>query len=180
MANDKLKLEFRAELENDDFAGRLFELLALNRKGSFMGTDERRGRAESLVQLAEWENADSVKAFLSRVDEALHKDQRDGQGSDIQLRSQLLKGKNPEDVFDLLYGLEYLRPRYILRWDDKDLSMLSPGERGILLLVFYLLIDKSDIPLVIDQPEGNLDNHTVAKMLVACIKEAASEGRYLS
>ena len=50
--------------------------------------------------------------------------------------------------------------------------MLSPGERGTLLLVFYLLIDKSDIPLVIDQPEGNLDNLTVAKVLVQCLKEA--------
>ena len=50
--------------------------------------------------------------------------------------------------------------------------MLSPGERGTLLLVFYLLIDKSDMPLVIDQPEGNLDNHTVAKVLVDCIREA--------
>ena len=50
--------------------------------------------------------------------------------------------------------------------------MLSPGERGTLLLVFYLLIDLGDMPLVIDQPEGNLDNHTVAKVLVDCIKEA--------
>ena len=38
--------------------------------------------------------------------------------------------------------------------------------------MFYLLIDKSDLPLIIDQPEGNLDNHTVAKVLVECIKEA--------
>jgi ABC-type lipoprotein export system ATPase subunit len=50
--------------------------------------------------------------------------------------------------------------------------MLSPGERGTLLLVFYLLIDKSDVPLIIDQPEGNLDNHTVAKVLVDCLKVA--------
>ena len=88
------------------------------------------------------------------------------------LKSQLSGGKKPEDVFNLLYGLDYLRPRYVLLWEGKDLSMLSPGERGTLLLVFYLLIDKGDMPLVIDQPEGNLDNHTVAKMLVDCIKEA--------
>ena len=50
--------------------------------------------------------------------------------------------------------------------------MLSPGERGTLLLVFYLLIDKGDMPLLIDQPEGNLDNHTIAKVLVDCIKVA--------
>ena len=106
------------------------------------------------------------------MDQALHTDQRDTQGVEVQLKDQLLKGKKPEEVFGLLYGLEYIRPRYILRWEGKDLSMLSAGERGTLLLVFYLLIDRSDIPLVIDQPEGNLDNHTVAKVLVECIKEA--------
>jgi ABC-type multidrug transport system ATPase subunit len=77
-----------------------------------------------------------------------------------------------EDVYELVYGLEYVSPRYVLKWDGKDIEMLSPGERGALLLVFYLLIDMGDMPLIIDQPEGNLDNHTVAKTLVECIKEA--------
>jgi len=57
-------------------------------------------------------------------------------------------------------------------WDGKTLEQLSPGERGNLLLIFYLLIDRDDIPLVIDQPEENLDNHTVYRTLVPCVKEA--------
>ena len=172
IAKDKLKLEFRAELVNDDFTTHLLELLALNRRGSFMGIDEGRARAEQLVGSTKWENADSVRSFLENVDMALHTDLREKSSSPVQLKDQLLKGKKPEEVYNLLYGLEYIRPRYILRWEGKDLSMLSPGERGTLLLVFYLLIDKGDIPLVMDQPEGNLDNHTVAKVLVECIKEA--------
>lgn len=172
LAKDKLKLEFRAELTNEDFANRLLTLLSLNRRGSFMGIDEGRAKADSLSQSANWEDPESVRQFLSEVDTALHTDQRPDQGGEVQLRDQLSKGKAPEEVFDLLYGLEYVRPRYILRWEGKDLSMLSPGERGTLLLVFYLLIDKGDMPLVIDQPEGNLDNHTVAKVLVECVKEA--------
>lgn len=114
----------------------------------------------------------AVQQFFGAVDTALHTDQRSGQGGEVQLKDQLSKGKKHEEVYDLLYGLEYIRPRYILKWEGKDLSMLSPGERGTLLLVFYLLIDKGDMPLVIDQPEGNLDNHTVARVLVDCIKEA--------
>jgi ABC-type nitrate/sulfonate/bicarbonate transport system ATPase subunit len=106
------------------------------------------------------------------MDQALHTDQRENPPTLVQLRDQLLRGKKPEELFDLLYGLEYIEPRYILRWEGKDISMLSPGERGTLLLVFYLLIDKGDTSLVIDQPEGNLDNHTVAKVLVDCIREA--------
>lgn len=172
LARDKLKLEFRVEIAAEDFAGRLLALLALNRRGSFMGVEDGRARAQSLLDATHWDDAASVKTFLDDVDEALHRDLRDKAGPSLQLGDQLAKNRKSEEVFDLLYGLEYLQPRYILRWDGKDLSMLSPGERGTLLLVFYLLIDKSDIPLVIDQPEGNLDNHTVAKVLVECIKEA--------
>jgi len=52
---------------------------------------------------------------------------------------------------------------------DGDLTV---GERGTLLLVFYLLVDQRDVPLVIDQPDDNLDNQTVFEILVPCIKEA--------
>lgn len=172
LAKDKLKLEFRAELTNVDFSTRLLNLLALNRRGSFMGIDEGRAKADALVEVINWQNAESVRSFLDNVDTALNFDQRDSSPPPVQIKDQLPKGTRPEEVFDLLYGLEYIRPRYILRWEGKDLSMLSPGERGTLLLVFYLLIDKGDHPLIIDQPEGNLDNHTVAKVLVDCIREA--------
>lgn len=172
LAKDKLKLEFRAELTNEDFAARLLSMLALNRRGSFMGIDEGRAKASALTDVVKWEDAELVRSFLDNVDTALHFDQREASHTAVQIRDQLLKGKRPEEVFDLIYGVEYVRPKYILRWEGKDLSMLSPGERGTLLLVFYLLIDKGDMPLVIDQPEGNLDNHTVAKVLVDCIKEA--------
>ena len=33
-------------------------------------------------------------------------------------------------------------------------------------------MDKEDIPIIIDQPEENLDNQTIFKVLVKCIKAA--------
>lgn len=172
LAKDKLKLEFRAELINEDFTNRLLEMLALNRRGSFMGIDEGRAKADKFAQTTKWEERESVQIFLDKVDNALHVDLRENPPLPTQLKDQLVKGRKPEEVFNLLYALEYIRPKYILRWEGKDLSMLSPGERGTLLLVFYLLIDKGNMPLIIDQPEGNLDNQTVAKVLVDCIKAA--------
>ena len=136
-----------------------------------MGVDEGRDRVEGLLLPVNWEDPKSAREFLAAIDTALHQDQRTKQPGSVQLKDQL-KGKKAEEMFDLVYGLEYIRPRYILRWEGKVLSMLSPGERGTLLLVFYLLIEKGDMPLIIDQPEGNLDNHTVAKVPVECIKQA--------
>lgn len=171
LAKHRLGLEFRAELANDGFSGRLLDMLALNRRGSFMGIDEGRALADKLAEETNWEDEESVRVFLDKVDTALHMDQRAIPPTPTQLKDQRAQGKKPEDIFELVYGLGYIRPRYVLRWEGKDISMLSPGERGTLLLVFYLLIDKGEVPLVIDQPEGNLDNYTIAKILVDSIKE---------
>ncbi len=39
-------------------------------------------------------------------------------------------------------------------------------------MVFYLLLDRSEKPLVLDQPEDNLDNESVSKILVPFMREA--------
>ena len=52
------------------------------------------------------------------------------------------------------------------------MQQLSPGEKGALLLIFYLLLDKDNKPLIIDQPEDNLDNQSVSRILVPFIKKA--------
>lgn len=170
LTKDKLKLEFRAELIDQGFSTQFLQHIAQNRKGTFMGIDE--GKAKALVECVDWEEISSIEKFLGSVDKALHEDQRETKSQTVQLADQLAQVSSVEAVFESLYGLDYLKPRYSLRWEGKDLFMLSPGERGTLLLVFYLLVDKSDLPLIIDQPEGNLDNHTVAKVLVDCIREA--------
>ena len=93
----------------------------------------------------------------------------------MSIEDQLRKDKSLESLYDYIFSIEYLRPRYVLKLGDKEIGQLSPGERGVLLLVFYLLIDKDTIPLVIDQPEGNLDNQIVYELLVECIKEAKQQ-----
>jgi ABC-type lipoprotein export system ATPase subunit len=71
-----------------------------------------------------------------------------------------------------VFGFDYLETKYDLKIDGKDLKELSSGERGGLLLIFYLMLDRRDIPLVIDQPEDNLDNKSVYEILVTFLKEA--------
>jgi ABC-type lipoprotein export system ATPase subunit len=66
-------------------------------------------------------------------------------------------------------------PLYELKLDNKTLSQLSPGEKGALLLVFYLMADKDDIPLIIDQPEDNLDNKSVFQILTHFIQLAKKQ-----
>ena len=90
----------------------------------------------------------------------------------VRITDQIRKGKSVLGLYDLIFSLDFLRPRYALQMGEKDLNELSPGERGALLLVFYLLVDNDDVPLLIDQPEENLDNQTVYELLVPCMKAA--------
>ena len=60
-----------------------------------------------------------------------------------------------------------------MTYEDVPIERLSPGTRGIVLLMLYLVIDKHDKrPLLIDQPEENLDPRSVYQELVHHFREA--------
>ena len=72
--------------------------------------------------------------------------------------------------------------RFKVLFNDKDLNSneLSPGEKGALLLIFYLLIDRDNIPFVIDQPEENLDNESVYTLLVPYMKQVKQKRQIIA
>ncbi len=143
-------------------------------KGSFYGGEDGPNMLAKLVQqVMAWDNETEVFSFLANLLEHLDKDKRPGQANEARdIFKQLRDKKDPVEFYDLLFGFPYLKLKYDLKVDGKDLSELSPGERGGLLLVFYLMLDKREIPLVIDQPEDNLDNKSVYEILVTFLKKA--------
>lgn len=66
-----------------------------------------------------------------------------------------------------LFSTDHITVRYEISYDGIDIRKLSPGTRGIVLLLLYLALDDSDDrPLIIDQPEENLDPKSVFDELV--------------
>jgi ABC-type lipoprotein export system ATPase subunit len=167
-----LRVEFNVVVEGIAFADRLLALLNQGRRGTFYGQAEGADAARKLAQSAQLASWEGVQAFLKTVMDALTIDQREGRQTPVQPASQLRDGVTISDMYDLIFGLDYLRPRLTLQLGGKEVGELSPGERGILLLVFYLLLDREEIPLVIDQPEHNLDNASVFGLLEPCIRRA--------
>jgi len=55
--------------------------------------------------------------------------------------------------------------------DGDSLQDMSEGKKGIVVLQLYLSLSKSDCPILIDQPEDNLDNRTVYIELNDYIKQ---------
>lgn len=144
--------------------------------GSFRGQEEGRAILHGMIDaVTDWEDEQQVFAALASIVEALHADKREDVAPPNTARDvfKQMKGQKPvQELYDYLFGFDYLGTKYDLKVDGKDLSELSPGERGGLLLIFYLMLDRQNIPLVIDQPEDNLDNKSVYEILVTFIKQA--------
>ena len=161
-----------------DFVDKFLGYINQGKKGSFYGTEEGRAMLCELCEAVDdWENENELFGALDAMVDALHFDRRsDLLDSEDEVRDIFKQMKNQEEpvveLYDYLFGFDYLIPKYDLKVDQKDLSELSPGERGGLLLIFYLMLDRQDIPLIIDQPEDNLDNKSVYEILVTFIKQA--------
>lgn len=75
-------------------------------------------------------------------------------------------------ISDWLYSTAHVYIKYGIQYDGVDLQQLSPGTRGIVLLLLYLAIDQEDErPLIIDQPEENLDPRSIFNELVPLFTE---------
>jgi ABC-type lipoprotein export system ATPase subunit/uncharacterized small protein (DUF1192 family)/acyl-coenzyme A thioesterase PaaI-like protein len=171
IAKDMFHLNFEVGIVDKGFLDGFFDFVSQGLSGTFCGVEQGSKALNAILARQDFNTEDGVEYFLNEISTALHIDQRPG-GKAMKVADQLRKLKTPLSLYDFIFSLDYLKPRYALRMGAKELSELSPGERGTLLLVFYLLVDKDDIPLVIDQPEENLDNQTVFDLLVPCIKDA--------
>jgi hypothetical protein len=77
------------------------------------------------------------------------------------------------DIGQWLYSVDHISIEYAIEYDGVAVEKLSPGTRGIVLLLLYLVIDRADRrPLLIDQPEENLDPKSVFDDLVPHFREA--------
>lgn len=75
-----------------------------------------------------------------------------------------------------LFSTDHVSVRYEILYDGIDIRKLSPGTRGIVLLLLYLALDDADDrPLIIDQPEENLDPKSVFDELVSLFIAAKSK-----
>jgi hypothetical protein len=143
----------------DEFLGSILK----NQAGTFYSNEGGLVQFKKLIKDVDFDNKENIKSFLGKTTEALFNDKRENYNQKRYLEEQV---KDPLALYNSLFSLSFLDYNYQLMQGNKKLTQLSPGERGALLLIFYLLLDKDNKPLIIDQPEDNLDNHSVANILV--------------
>lgn len=143
-----------------EFPDQFFDLVNQASSGPFRGTTQGAAALEARIAETDWNSVDSVLAFAKGIIDA------------IRTEDVSKQVKDTKRLYDLLFSFEYFDARYELRLGGKNLNQLSPGEKGLLLLIFYLHLDKEKTPLIIDQPEDNLDNDSIFSVLAKCIRQA--------
>jgi hypothetical protein len=93
---------------------------------------------------------------------------------DINSNIQYNKGFSREKVLKALLD-NYFYIDYDLMQSGDGLLDMSPGKRGIILFQLFLHLSSSDTPILVDQPEDNLDNRTVYQELNQFIKDKKSK-----
>lgn len=173
LIRDDYRLQFQATLGGtiDALSSELFDLIKKT-SGEFSGEDESYAAVRRLSEQYDLSKKEDALGFIDALDEKIKSAASKGNSSVIGITSILRKDRQSSAVYDLLYGLSYLEPRYTLLFQDAHIEQLSPGQRGALLLIFYLLVDKGRNPIILDQPEENLDNETVVSLLVPVLTEA--------
>jgi ABC-type dipeptide/oligopeptide/nickel transport system ATPase component len=64
---------------------------------------------------------------------------------------------------------------FTVSYKNDDLLSMSPGKKGTVLLILFLQISSAEYPILIDQPEDNLDNRTIYELLCTMIKKKKTE-----
>ncbi|BDD93766.1 DNA repair ATPase [Pandoraea sp. NE5] len=151
------------------------DLIDCRKAGDFYG----RGALEKTVRaelLSAWETgtAADVQTAMSGFISAHYK----------ALRAQAPLAPAEQEAFrqwskrfaHWLFSTDHIMVRYEILYDGIDIRKLSPGTRGIVLLLLYLALDDADDrPLIIDQPEENLDPKSVFDELVSLFISAKSK-----
>ncbi len=171
------KLSFSVSREADvaRWAAAGEDLLDLRVQGSFKGRGTLKGLADAGLRAA-WETGDA-----ETVSAAMATFRRENQDALLE-RSPVPKADQAnfrewsKRFAKWLYGTEHIAIRYSIDYDCVDIRKLSPGSRGIVLLLLYLALDEADDrPLIIDQPEENLDPKSVFEELVTLFSEAKNK-----
>jgi hypothetical protein len=167
----KLTFSVKRHIDLKGWAERGEDLLDLRSAGEFRGRGTLLEKAETELRNV-WQTGDA-----SQIVTALNKFRDNHSGNllkhssyevgSVEYRSWLTQ------FAKWIFDTSYASFQYSMAYDGTDIRHLSPGNRGIVMLLLYLVLDeKNDKPLIIDQPEENLDPKSIHNELVPLFEQA--------
>lgn len=83
-------------------------------------------------------------------------------------------GYTKEDVLKILLS-SYHFLNFNILYENDTLEKMSPGKRSFVILKVLITLDKSKWPILLDQPEDDLDANSISKDLTQFLKETKKE-----
>jgi len=168
----KLSFSIRRSVDVEAWATTGENLLDLRKLGPFKGKGTLRDIAKVELSPA-WERgtstevAEAMAGFRDKHEQALI------EHAPVERTNRDAYMQWARSISDWLYDTSHVTVSYSLRYDAVEIEQLSPGTRGIVLLLLYVAVDTDDDrPLIIDQPEENLDPKSIYEDLVERFKTA--------
>lgn len=166
------QLEFfaRIEFDIDSYFNNAKDVIDFRKGGYHRGEETLLKEIRSIadkIELAE------PSDLFTLIDELYKTFESDESSETLEISQQLSKRKTKLDFYKWIFDVSDFNVAYGIRFQGTDIELLSPGKKGIVLLLMYLALDtESSAPLLIDQPEENLDNKSVYAHLIEYFRKA--------
>ena len=124
-------------------------------------------RAKYSFDLADLKESDYGVKLLENIREAM--DNSNGYGG-LTVKGGYTVEKVLLQLFDDWYNVHY-----VVRSGDDTVEEMSPGKKALVLLELLIGLEESKCPILIDQPEDDLDNRSIYYDLVQFIRNKKEE-----
>lgn len=98
---------------------------------------------------------DAIKGFIQDI---------------VEGKVKLLKNKTAESVLREFLQ-DWYNVTYDVQMDNDGINQMSPGKKALVLLKLLISMAESKCPILIDQPEDDLDNRSIFEELIPFIRE---------
>lgn len=150
-STDELEFSVRKVFRIDQFSRKITEIVdnrSINRFTQF----NLRAITEDLL------SPEHIMAFV----EAILENSKES----LQLKSGYTAESALREILTDWYNIDY-----VVRMDNDNIQDMSPGKKALVLLRLLISLAESTCPILIDQPEDDLDNRSIFDELIHFIKE---------
>jgi len=155
-----IKIVGKIKFDKKIFYNKLEDVLNLN----FFKDDKKKGGKQKLDKIRELIDIRDLKSFINFILND-YSEYKEGDGSKFFIK----------DIDKLFFNLQerndYLYVYPEITHNNRPLEKLSAGQRGTIYLCIKLATDAFSKPIIIDQPEDDLDNEFISDELIDIFKE---------
>jgi len=120
--------------------------------------DNRKLRGSSFNAILEAESSHSTSLMKSLIIEIL-------EPKELSLKTSILKESAIKSITQ-----NFVKVNYDVTMENDSIENMSPGKKSLVLLRLLIDLSESEWPILIDQPEDDLDNRSIFDDLVSYIK----------